>query len=49
MMEMTMDQKWVEELVDPKDTKKAMYWDVPMEKSMVASKDEGLDATKALH
>ena len=33
----------------PKDAKKAMYWDVPMDKSMVASKDENLDAKKDLN
>ena len=49
MMEMTMDQTWGEKLVVSKDAKMVIYWDVLMEMSMVALKDEGLDATKALH
>jgi len=32
-----------------KEAKKVRYWDVPMEKSMVATKDEKSDARKALY
>ena len=47
--EIAMDQAWASNLVLRKDTKTVTYWDKPMEFPMAASKEENLDATKALH
>jgi len=44
-----MDQTCESNLVVRKDAKTVPYWDMPMAYSMAASKDENLDATKALH